>query len=123
MAGMRPSRLMRLTQGLAALPWFMRETAARIGQTIEIRWDDVDLQSGEVLIPPAKGFSERIAYLTPAVVAMLASLPGKRKGRVFGYSSRSSIYRPWRKTCEKAGIPYLPTHQSGRHTFFTEVIV
>lgn len=108
---------------LAALAWFNRETAARIGQAIEIRWSDVSLQTGEVVIPAAKGFPERIAYLTPRIVAMLASLPGERRGRVFGYTSRSSIYRPWRATCAKAGIPYLTTHPAGRHTFFTETIV
>lgn len=115
----------------AALVSLMATTGARIGQAIEIHWDEVNLQQGEVMIPPAKGYPERIGYLTPELVADLANLRAakplrkrqKGHGLVFGLTSRSSVYRPWRAICEAAGIDYLPTHQSGRHTFFTTMIV
>lgn len=115
---------------LAALALFMSTTGARIGQAIQITWDHVNLQNAEVVIPAAKGFPERIAHLPPAVVAALANITDhkarlkkhRRLNLVFGLVTRQ-VYRRWGKVCTDAKIPYLPTHQSGRHTFFTETIV
>lgn len=47
----------------------------------------------------------------------------KPNGRLFGYLMRASVYKDIRRICEKAGIPYLGTHQPGRHSFATEMIV
>jgi integrase len=115
---------------LAALALFMSTTGARIGQAIRLTWEDVNLQRAEAVIPPAKGFPERIAHLPPATVAALANITGhkarlkkhRRLNLVFGLVTRQ-VYRRWKDVCDDAGIPYLPTHQSGRHTFFTETIV
>lgn len=116
---------------LGALALFMAYTGARIGQARTISWEKVNLQKGEVVVPAAKGFPERLAYLPPALVAALANIVGREhrlkkhraKNLVFGITSRSSVYRQWQEACETAGIDYIPPHQSGRHTFFTEAIV
>ncbi|RUV99371.1 MULTISPECIES: tyrosine-type recombinase/integrase [unclassified Mesorhizobium] len=47
----------------------------------------------------------------------------KPNTRLFGYIQRGSVYKDIRRICEKAGIPYLGTHQPGRHSFATEMIV
>jgi site-specific recombinase XerD len=44
-------------------------------------------------------------------------------GRLFGFLTRASVYKDIKRICEKAGIPYLGTHQPGRHSFATEMIV
>jgi hypothetical protein len=116
---------------LGTLALFMACTGARIGQAIKITWDKMSLSDGEATIPPAKGYPERVAYLPAELVASLANIRSRvhrlrrHRGRelVFGLTSRSSVYRQWRAACAKAGIPYVPTHQAGRHTFFTEMIV
>ncbi|TIT96437.1 MAG: hypothetical protein E5W43_21885 [Mesorhizobium sp.] len=47
----------------------------------------------------------------------------KPNGRLFGYLQRTSVYKDIKRICEKAGLPYLGTHQPGRHSFATEMIV
>jgi integrase len=105
-----------------ALARFMVCTSARIGQSIELEWSNVDLTRAEVIIPASKKHPERKAHLTAEAVAALANLK-TRRGRVFGYRHRWSVYKRWRRICSSAGITYLPPHQSGRHTFATEMIV
>lgn len=106
---------------IAALALFMRVTAARVGQAIEMEWESVDLSEGIAIVPAAKGHPERRAFLTPECVAALANIEGKRTGRVFGFRSRRRVYDPWRATCEAAGIPYVSTHSAGRRAFATEM--
>jgi integrase len=104
---------------LAALALFMRVTAARIGQATALEWSALDLARGLAIIPTAKNHPERVAELTPQLVAMLANLDGDRQGRVFGFSSRWQVYGPWKAACAAAGIPYVPTHRTGRRAFAT----
>lgn len=112
---------------IAAFARFMFETGARSGQATALVWDDLDLQRGTAILRtrktgPGGGVWERVAYLTPAMVAELANL--KRKGsQVFGYHNRNSILRAWRSAVTRAGIPYLDRHEAGRHGFATETIV
>jgi integrase len=47
----------------------------------------------------------------------------KPNDRLFGYIGRASIYRDIKRICKLAGLPYLGTHQPGRHSFATEMIV
>ncbi|RWB67613.1 tyrosine-type recombinase/integrase [Mesorhizobium sp.] len=47
----------------------------------------------------------------------------KPNTRLFGYVQRTSVYKDIKRICEKAGLPYLGTHQPGRHSFATEMIV
>lgn len=113
---------------IAALARFMFETGARLGQATAITWeDDLDLNAGTVLLRTRKtgrggAVWERVAHLTPAMVAELANL--KRKGpRVFGYKNRNTVLRAWKAAIKKAGIPYLDRHEAGRHGFATETVV
>lgn len=111
---------------IAALALLMASTGARIGQALAIKWGGVHFPKGEITIPAAKGYPERIAFMTPALVAALANLRPEKAGDdtpIFRFKRRWSIYKPWRKACADAGIAYIPTHQAGRHTFFTEMIV
>lgn len=47
----------------------------------------------------------------------------KPNTRLFGYVTRTAVYKDMRRICAAAGIPYLGTHQPGRHSFATEMIV
>ncbi|RWH44924.1 tyrosine-type recombinase/integrase [Mesorhizobium sp.] len=46
----------------------------------------------------------------------------KPNNRLFGFMTRF-LRKDIMRICEKAGIPYLGTHQPGRHSFATEMIV
>lgn len=107
---------------LGCLLLFMHQTAARISEAVSLTWNDIDLPAGTATFGKTKNGDPHVAYLTVEMVAMLANLP-KDKHKVFGYGSRQSVYEVTKKTCKKAGIPYLGTHQPGRHSFATQMII
>lgn len=115
---------------LAALALFMFATGARIGQATRMHpRDHLDLQNGRACVPGAKGLPDRWISVPMELVVELANLqPRVPRGwphtadnlRVFGYASRFGVMSPWRRTCTKAGIDYLPPHSAGRHGFGQE---
>lgn len=104
---------------IAALAQFMALTGRRVGEALRVAWEDLDLQRGEAWIRRTKNGDPFLAYLPSELVATLANLPRTHPRLVFGYESRYSVYKVWRETCRKAGIPYLTPHEMGRHTFAT----
>lgn len=103
--------------GLLAL--FMALTGRRISEAVNLEWKDMDLQRGEAWIRRTKNEEPFLAYLPPELVAALANMKKRHPRKVFGYGSRYSVYRAWKETCRKAGIPYMTPHEMGRHTFAT----
>ena len=108
---------------LAALVLFMFTTGTRVGEATLLETGDLWLQQKMIFSPCeiTKNGERAKIYLTTETVVELANLP-PRKGRVFGYASRHSVYGPWETTCRRAGIEYVPPHQAGRHSFATEMI-
>jgi integrase len=106
---------------LGALACFMFLTGARISESLSLGWNEVDLSLQRALIQQTKTGTERLAHLPTELIAALASIPGSREGRVFGYSSRQSCDRSWRRACVRAGIEVLSFH-SCRHGFATELL-
>ena len=107
---------------LAALALFMFTTGARISEAVELTWDDVDLAARRARITMSKtGGEVREAGLTAEMVSLLARLPRRNDGRVFGYASRHSVKSAWHSTCVAAGIECVPPHQAGRHSFATQL--
>jgi integrase len=108
---------------LAALALFMFTTATRIGEATLIEPGDLWLQQKLIFSPAVitKNGERAKIYLTNEMVIELANLP-PRKERVFGYVSRHSVYGPWKTTCRRAGMEYVPPHQAGQHSFATEMI-
>ncbi|MDF0598963.1 tyrosine-type recombinase/integrase [Psychromarinibacter halotolerans] len=118
---------------LSTLAEFMFETAARIGQAVALRPNDLDLPRGRVWLPASKGHPAQWVAISPAMVARLANLPARapfdrKRGvtlppNVFGYASRTGPLKAWRSACARAGIPYIAPHAAGRHGFYTEMRV
>jgi integrase len=96
-------------------------TGARISEALSLRWTEVNIAGGTVLIRQRKTQEERRAHLPTILVAALANIPGPREGRVFGYASRQSCDRSWRRACVRAGIEVLSFH-SCRHGFATTLL-
>jgi integrase len=106
---------------LGALAWFMFLTGVRIGSATALDWSDVDLAKGAVILRKPKGQDDATAYLPPVLVAALANFP-TRRGRVFSWHGRWSVYKPWRSVCTAAGLLYIPPHRAGRHGFATGLL-
>lgn len=112
---------------IAAIDLLMFTTGVRITNALELTPEDFDLVAGTAELRETKNGEAHTLHLTDDLISMVRQIqPRQVKDgtiRMFGYYQRSSIYEPWKKTCSKAGIPYIPPHQCGRHTFATELII
>lgn len=101
---------------LAAICLFMAKTGVRIGNAVDLTWDDVNLQKHRAVMMTKNGDIHHV-YLPTEVVVLLSNM--KKGEKVFGYACRSSLYGVMKNTAKKAGLPYLTPHEIGRHTFAT----
>ena len=118
---------------LGALAFMMFVTGRRIGQSVAMHPDDLDLQHARIRVPGAKGHGDEWITIPMELVVELANLKPKtprgwdrtdrRNLRVFGYADRCGPLKAWRTACASAKIPYLPPHSAGRHGFGQEQIV
>lgn len=109
---------------LGALCLFMFATAARVGESRNLMWGDVDISAATVelhLFKPSPW--TRTAHLPPDVVAALANFPSNRNSdeRVFGYAGRGSVRGPWNNVIKRAQIERLTPHCC-RHGFATSML-
>ena len=104
---------------LFALMLFLHTTGRRVGDAMGLKLDDIDLDNRTAFICKTKNGESTTASLAPALVEIIRLLPPYRNGRLFGYVNRSGLYNTLRRSCDRAGIKYLGTHQVGRHSFAT----
>jgi integrase/transposase-like protein len=74
----------RRTAGLLQL---LKETGARLGEALELKWTDVDFEQRTIRITPEKGGEARMIKVSPQCIAMLNSLP-KNDITIFGGKKR-----------------------------------
>lgn len=118
---------------LAALALFMFQTAARIGQATQVRFNDLDAESCRIWMPAAKGIPAQWVRLDPDLTQELSKLrpritrrsDGRKlpSDRLFGYLRKDGVYKTWRRVCRDAGIEEIMPHAAGRHGFGTEMLV
>lgn len=101
---------------LAALMLFLHQTGARLGEALALTPEDI--QEDVAIAHETKNGEVREIALTREILDDLARLK-PRHGLVFGYVNRRGVYRALQAACEEAGLPYLGTHQPGRHSFAT----
>lgn len=98
-------------------------TGLRIGEILDMHWDDVDLESGFLVLPKSKT-GRRIHTLPSAAQALVAAAGragdyvvfGRRVDRPMDYSA---VRRHWVKVCQVAGIEGARLHDL-RRTIMTE---
>lgn len=103
-----------------ALMLFLHQTGRRVGDAVALQPGDIDLRTMTAHIRAPKNGRPVTVHLTAELAATIAQI-APRGGRVFGYASRQSLYGVLRRACDKAGLPYLGTHQPGRHSFATSL--
>lgn len=113
---------------VASIVLFMTLTGARVTEACRLTPADVDLDRAEALLRMTKSGRSRRLSLAPVLVEALrrcltetaAEIEGTL--RVFGYAERYSVNQAIERVCAKAGLPYLSSHQVGRHTFAARLL-
>lgn len=108
----------------------------RLGEVLNLKWQDVDLERGRITLRDAKT-GDRVAIANPAMSALLQGLSDRRAqaiakhrradrkaressplvipGRIHG-KPLGGIHRPWARICTKAKLTDLRIHDL-RHSF------
>ena len=107
----------RFGTGIAALRLLLF-TGARLGEILHLRWEDVDIERGLLLLPNSKTGRKAITLNAPAL-AVLHSL--ERSGRfvIAGANPevpRADLKKPWTAVTEAASLSGLRIHDL-RHSF------
>lgn len=84
------------------------DTAMRLGELGNIYWKHVNLREGTILLPDSKNGEARTVPLWPRTIRLLASLPRRDDGRVFG--PKESIRLMWTRVMKRTGIKGLRFH-------------
>jgi integrase len=110
------------SQAIAAIRLLLL-TGARLDEILSLRWEYVDLDQRELLLPDSKTGKKRIQLGTPAV-ELLENLPhkpwnpyviaGKKQGQHF-----IGLPKIWSKLRKKAGLEDVRLHDM-RHNFASE---
>jgi len=95
-------------------------TGCRSGEVLQLRWENVDLDRGELRLPDSKT-GARIVHLGGPAIAVLRGMervedspwviPGQKRGAHLAF-----LHGPWYRVVERAGIGNLRIHDL-RHSF------
>jgi len=112
---------------------FLIGTGARLSETLELDWHEVDLLAGRAILLKTKNrrngqVQRRIAKLPPRVIEALSNLPSEREGPVFltddalPYADRErrhggQIKTAWRGALRRAGLHLNFRVHDCRHTW------
>ena len=100
-------------------------TGCRLSEIQKLRWEHVDLDSGELNLPDTKT-GGRAVPLAPSAVRLLAALPRNDDnqwvivGRKAG-SHLTDLQHPWRRIRDRAGLPDVRIHDL-RHSFASRAL-
>jgi integrase len=121
------NRRTTITPHAAAALRLLLLTGARLREILHLRWDEVDLQRGLLLLPDSKTGRKTI-ILGNAALEVLAGLDKVSEFVIAGHSKprkpsepkkdkpRSDLNRPWALVSKRAGLDGVRLHDL-RHTF------
>lgn len=84
------------------------EMGTRIGDTLRLGWQDLDLQAATVRLTIGKRGGTVVVLPLPAtLVARLGNVPSKA-GRLFPWASKSGVYKWLGPLCKDLGVMFRP---------------
>jgi integrase len=91
-------------------------TGMRRGEVLSLRYLDIDMNHGCILLPQTKNGEGRIIYLNSNAMSVLASLPpGSPMEKLFPKITADNVSVAFHRACRKAGIEDFRFHDL-RHT-------
>ena len=85
-----------LSKRYAAYLQLLKETGMRAGEAFNLKWDQIDFETGTVRVTPEKGSKARIFKLSKRLLAMISSL-SKNGEKIFGKSNYKDFYDNFRR--------------------------
>lgn len=107
---------------LAAAMLFMWQTGARVSETARVLPEHVDLRSRVILLERTKTSQWERRHISQELMIRIANLPQTPGEPLFGYASRFGLRNRMKAVCRRAGIPFVPPHQAGRHSFASNAL-
>jgi integrase len=116
-----------------ALPYiirFMLMTGARRSETLNARWDEIDMERRIWVVPLSKSGQPRPVYLSEAAHGVLLEIrraPGFDPAGPFLFANPRTgrpyrcVFHSWKKVRDQAGLPHLRLHDL-RHSFASTLV-
>jgi integrase len=99
---------------------FALESAMRLGEIAELRWEYVDFSRSTALLLDTKNGDDRNVPLSPRALEILQRRRRFESGRVWG-TKKESIRRAWNRVIDKAGLKGLRFHDL-RHEAISRMV-
>ena len=96
-------------------------TGMRRGELLNLKWDDVHLSDGYILVRDSKNYESRSISLHPSLKRTLMELKKKSKTE-FVFEGRKTIKRAWQNALKKSAIAHCRFHDI-RHTFASRLVM
>ena len=105
------------SKNVSAVLQLLKETGARIGEILKLKWTDIDFERKNVRITPEKGSLPRILPISDLAISMIKRLKPREDGKLFGRRQNLStaFYKQRKRLAYKLQNPRLL--QISFHTF------
>lgn len=99
------------------------ETGLRASEMIRQRRADYAVRPGWIAIGRTKNDEPALVPVTDrAAMAVAVIMPQDDQTPVFGFHTVQGVNAALRRAAKRAGLPYLSSHQIGRHTFAGRIL-
>jgi integrase len=96
-------------------------TGMRLSEVLNLKWSDINLKEGYLLVTDSKNYESRTISLNPTLKATLSRM-GKESQSEYVFNGRKTIKRAWTNALRKSGIPHCRFHDL-RHTFASNLVM
>jgi len=91
-------------------------TGMRLGEILSLKWQDVYLNEGYILVRDSKNYESRTIPINPTLLNTLIKLQSNRKSE-FVFEGRKTIKRAWTNALSKSKIQHCRFHDLRHFSF------